>query len=120
MMKIHRIAAIGATAALVAVTAACGGTGDSSGNGAMTAAPAAPPTAASDSGASGTGATPDGVTTPADTFGPACGQLPQGNAPGSLDAMGAQPVATAASTNPLLTTLVQAVKAAKLVEILNS
>ncbi len=35
-----------------------------------------------------------GVTTPADVFGPACGQLPQGNAPGGLTAMGPQPVAS--------------------------
>ncbi|GAA5148439.1 fasciclin domain-containing protein [Pseudonocardia eucalypti] len=61
----------------------------------------------------------DGVTTASDTFGPACGQLPQGNAPGSLNAMGPQPVASAASTNPLLKTLVGAVKAAGLVETLN-
>jgi uncharacterized surface protein with fasciclin (FAS1) repeats len=50
-----------------------------------------------------------GVTTNADVFGPACNQLPQGDAPGSLDSMGPQPVASAASTNPLLTTLVTAV-----------
>ena len=52
-----------------------------------------------------------GVTTAQDTFGPACGSLPQGNQPGSLNSMGPQPVATAASSNPLLTTLVQAVNA---------
>lgn len=44
-------------------------------------------------------------------FGPACSQLPQGSEPGSLDSMVADPVATAASTNPLLTTLVTAVGA---------
>ncbi|ROS40497.1 putative surface protein with fasciclin (FAS1) repeats [Amycolatopsis thermoflava] len=62
----------------------------------------------------------NGVTTSADVFGPACGQLPQGSAPGSLDSMGPQPVATAASTNPLLTKLVAAVKATNLVDTLNS
>ncbi|MGI8815631.1 MAG: fasciclin domain-containing protein [Pseudonocardia sp.] len=62
----------------------------------------------------------DGVTTAADVFGAACSKLPQGNAPGGLEAMGPQPVATAASTNPLLKTLVTAVKAAGLVETLNS
>lgn len=51
----------------------------------------------------------DGVTTNADVFGPACGMLPQGDEPGSLNSMGPQPVATAASTNPLLTSLVGAV-----------
>jgi uncharacterized surface protein with fasciclin (FAS1) repeats len=44
-------------------------------------------------------------------FGPACDQLPQGSEPGSLDSMVADPVATAAGTNPLLTTLVTAVGA---------
>nr|WP_208407477.1 fasciclin domain-containing protein [Amycolatopsis granulosa] len=62
----------------------------------------------------------NGVTTNADVFGPACGQLPQGNAPGSLDSMGPEPVASAASTNPLLTKLVAAVKATNLVDTLNS
>ena len=62
----------------------------------------------------------DGVTTNADVFGPACAQLPQGAAPGSLDSMGPQPVASAASTNPLLTKLVAAVKATNLVDTLNS
>jgi uncharacterized surface protein with fasciclin (FAS1) repeats len=63
----------------------------------------------------------DGVTTPADVFGPACSQLPQGSAPGGLNAMGPQPVATAASTNPLLTKLVAAVTAVPgLADTLNS
>lgn len=44
-------------------------------------------------------------------FGPACGDLPQGADDGSLESMVADPVATAASTNPLLTTLVAAVGA---------
>ncbi|GLY44483.1 hypothetical protein Amsp01_105060 [Amycolatopsis sp. NBRC 101858] len=60
------------------------------------------------------------MTTNADVFGPACSQLPQGSAPGSLDSMGPQPVASAASTNPLLTKLVAAVKATNLVDTLNS
>jgi uncharacterized surface protein with fasciclin (FAS1) repeats len=63
----------------------------------------------------------NGVTTNADVFGPACSQLPQGNAPGSLNNMGPQPVASAASTNPLLTTLVTAVgKVDGLADTLNS
>jgi len=61
-----------------------------------------------------------GVTTAADVFGPACGLLPKAGAPGSLDAMGPQSVATAASTNPLLTKLVAAVNAANLADALNS
>ncbi len=61
-----------------------------------------------------------GMTTNADVFGPACSKLPQGSEPGSLDSMGPQPVASAASTNPLLTKLVAAVKATNLVDTLNS
>jgi uncharacterized surface protein with fasciclin (FAS1) repeats len=78
------------------------------------------PAEASAAAAPAASAASSGVTSPADVFGAACTKLPQGNAPGSLDSMGPQPVATAASTNPLLTTLVTAVKAAGLVDTLNS
>ena len=105
MRKIQRLAYIGAMAATALTLAACGGT----------AAPASSPAAGAPAAApmsSAPGAAADtGVTTNADVFGPACSQLPQGDAPGSLNNMGPQPVATAASTNPLLTTLVTAVKA---------
>jgi uncharacterized surface protein with fasciclin (FAS1) repeats len=52
-------------------------------------------------------------------FGEACASLPA-SGPGSVDTMTQQPVATAASGNPLLGTLVTAVKKAKLVDTLNS
>ena len=51
--------------------------------------------------------------------GPLCAAVPTEGA-GSVDSMAAQPVATAASENPLLTTLVAAVGAAELVDTLNS
>jgi uncharacterized surface protein with fasciclin (FAS1) repeats len=106
--KIQRLAGVGVMAAATVALAACGGTATPStgggSNAVATAAAAAPMTSA-------VAASDNGVTTNADVFGPACSQLPQGNAPGSLNAMGPQPVATAASTNPLLTTLVTAVKA---------
>ena len=103
MRNIQRLAGIGVMAAATLALAACGGT----------AAPASSPAAGAPAAApTSTAAAADtGVTTNADVFGPACGQLPQGDAPGSLNAMGPQPVATAASTNPLLSTLVTAVKA---------
>jgi uncharacterized surface protein with fasciclin (FAS1) repeats len=54
-------------------------------------------------------------------FGAACAMVPSDPSnPGSFDAMAKQPVATAASGNPLLSTLVSAVKAAGLVDTLNS
>jgi uncharacterized surface protein with fasciclin (FAS1) repeats len=113
-----RVAGIGfAAVAALSLTACSGSDTASSGSSSSAPAPApsssmaAPPT---DSAAS------NGVTTNADVFGPACSQLPQGSAPGSLDSMGPQPVASAASTNPLLTKLVAAVKATNLVDTLNS
>ncbi|MEV0067461.1 MULTISPECIES: fasciclin domain-containing protein [unclassified Amycolatopsis] len=115
-MKSLRIAAIGVTAVAALALAACGSSTGSGSSGGSAPAPSssAPMSSSNDSGAS------NGMTTNADVFGPACSQLPQGNSPGSLDSMGPQPVASAASTNPLLTKLVAAVKATNLVDTLNS
>ena len=55
----------------------------------------------------------------ADTFGAGCSAIPADGA-GSFNGMATEPVATAASANPLLTTLVSAVGKAKLVDTLNS
>jgi uncharacterized surface protein with fasciclin (FAS1) repeats len=52
-------------------------------------------------------------------FGPACAGVPS-DGPGSFEGMAQAPVATAASANPELSTLVQAVTAAGLVDTLNS
>ena len=110
-MRINRVAALGALAAMTVTLAACGGGAE----GTTSGAPAAPMTPAPAAAAA------DGVTTNEDVFGPACSQLPQGEAPGSLNNMGPQPVASAASTNPLLTTLVTAVgKVDGLADTLNS
>ncbi|MFG2497161.1 fasciclin domain-containing protein [Streptomyces sp. NPDC048441] len=54
-----------------------------------------------------------------ETFGPACSSVPKEGA-GSLDGMAEDPVATAASNNPELSTLVTAVKKAGLVDTLNN
>ncbi|MFI6874330.1 fasciclin domain-containing protein [Streptomyces sp. NPDC050400] len=51
-------------------------------------------------------------------FGPACSSVPKDGA-GSFDGMAKDPVATAASNNPALSTLVTAVKKAGLVDTLN-
>ena len=113
-----RVAGIGfAAVAALSLTACSGSDTASSGSSGSSMAPSssmAAPSSSADSAAS------NGVTTNADVFGPACSQLPQGSAPGSLDSMGPQPVASAASTNPLLTKLVAAVKATNLVDTLNS
>jgi uncharacterized surface protein with fasciclin (FAS1) repeats len=114
-VKSLRIAGLGVTAVAALALSACG-SGTDSGSSASSNAPA---TSAPMSSPMADGAD-DGVTTNADVFGPACSQLPQGSAAGSLDSMGPQPVASAASTNPLLTKLVAAVKATNLVDTLNS
>lgn len=110
-MRINRVALAGALAALTVTLAACGGTEQPGGGAAAPAEPMSPTTSAAAAG----------VTTNQDVFGPACSQLPKGDEPGSLDSMGPQPVASAASTNPLLTTLVTAVgKVDGLADTLNS
>lgn len=53
------------------------------------------------------------------TFGAACSKVPASGA-GSFNGMATAPVASAASANPLLSTLVVAVKKAGLVDTLNS
>lgn len=72
---------------------------------------------------SGTSAAPPAAQQPAATqaaapFGSACSSVPTSGA-GSFTGMAQVPVATAASANPVLSTLVSAVKAAGLVNTLN-
>ncbi len=112
-----RVAGIGFAAVAALSLTACSGS-DTASSGSSGSAPAQSSSMAAPSSSAAAGG--DGMTTNADVFGPACGQLPQGSAPGSLDSMGPQPVASAASTNPLLTKLVAAVKATNLVDTLNS
>ncbi|MER6189790.1 fasciclin domain-containing protein [Streptomyces cyaneofuscatus] len=90
-------------------------------------------TACSDSGSdkasdssSAAGSTPEESKPAADDgatmdkpFGPACAGVPQDGA-GSFDGMAKDPVATAASNNPALSTLVAAVQKAGLVDTLNN
>ena len=93
------IAAIALSSALG--LAACGGSDSSS-------------STATDSGSSDS----TGTTTAADTFGAGCSAVPASGA-GSFDGMATAPVASAASANPLLSTLVTAVTKAGLVDTLN-
>ncbi|WP_448315353.1 fasciclin domain-containing protein [Streptomyces sp. CO7] len=64
----------------------------------------------------GGSATASGADQP---FGPACSSVPK-DGPGSFEGMAMDPVATAASNNPALSTLVTAVKKAGLVDTLNN
>jgi uncharacterized surface protein with fasciclin (FAS1) repeats len=59
------------------------------------------------------------ASTMAEPFGAACAAVPK-DGKGSFDGMSQDPVATAASNNPLLSTLVTAVKKAGLVDTLNN
>src|SRR5690349_8590705 len=109
-MRATKITAIAAALVFSASLAACGGD-DASGEStaaapAATTASAAPSMAGTDSMA---------------TFGAGCAAVPtEASDPGSFDAMAKVPVATAASGNPLLSTLVTAVKEAGLVDALNT
>ncbi|NVI87785.1 fasciclin domain-containing protein [Actinomadura sp. BRA 177] len=107
-MKRTRIAAgVLTAAALTAGLTACSGSDDNAAGGASPSSAAAP---------SSTAAAAPAADKP---FGPACSAVPA-SGKGSFSGMAADPVATAASNNPVLSTLVTAVKKAGLVDTLNS
>ncbi|WP_329285596.1 fasciclin domain-containing protein [Streptomyces sp. NBC_00691] len=110
--KIRRTAiAVTAAALLPFSLAACSGSGDDT-------KAAAPTTATQDSATTGATPTEDAMTDD-QPFGPACAGVPKEGA-GSFDGMAKDPVATAASNNPALSTLVAAVQKAGLVDTLNN
>jgi uncharacterized surface protein with fasciclin (FAS1) repeats len=110
-MRTAKLTAIAAAALFTVSMAACGDDSSDTGSAAAPApttamASAAPSMSASDTMAS---------------FGAGCAAVPTDAAnPGSFQAMAQVPVATAASGNPLLSTLVTAVKQAGLVDSLNT
>ena len=112
----RKIAAIAAALALPLAVAACGG-GDAASPGTSTA----PSSSASSSSAPASPSmTPSASESMSDMpFGAACSAVPK-TGKGSFDGMSADPVATAASNNPVLSTLVTAVKEAGLVDTLNN
>ncbi|MEU7283274.1 fasciclin domain-containing protein [Streptomyces sp. NPDC045431] len=102
------VAAVAVAAALpLALTACSDGSGDATDDRSATA-PATSP-----------GDTSDDATAMDKPFGPACASVPKEGA-GSFDGMAQDPVATAASNNPALSTLVAAVQKAGLVDTLNN
>lgn len=105
-MKYRLLATSGLAACLALTAAACSSSPSSSASSPATSAPASSAPASS------------GVTTASD-FGPGCASVPKTGA-GSFTGMSTAPVATAASANPVLSTLVTAVKKAGLVDTLNS
>ena len=112
-----KIAALTAVVAFPLSLAACGGTADS-GSAPASSAAAAP----SSSAASSPAMTPSASASASDAsapFGAGCSAVPT-SGKGSFDGMSQDPVATAASNNPALSTLVTAVKTAGLVDTLNN
>ncbi|WP_187369667.1 fasciclin domain-containing protein [Fodinicola acaciae] len=87
---------------------------------AMTACGSSSGTTGASSAAPSGGAASSAAAQPAgENFGPACGAVPK-DGPGSFQGMSTASVANAASANPVLSTLVTAVKKAGLVDTLNS
>ena len=95
--------------------AACG-SDDSSSSSSGSSSSASTPSESSSPSASASESTDAGAT---GTFGSACSAVPKSGA-GSFQGMSTAPVATAASANPVLKTLVAAVTAANLGDTLNS
>jgi uncharacterized surface protein with fasciclin (FAS1) repeats len=111
-MRATKITAVAAALLFSASLAACGGDDSGDDTAAAPAAPAATmPSAVPSMSAMDTMA----------NFGAGCAAVPTDSTnPGSFDAMSQLPVASAASGNPLLSTLVTAVKSAGLVDTLNN
>ncbi|OOC56000.1 MULTISPECIES: fasciclin domain-containing protein [Nocardiopsis] len=114
MIRKTTLTATAAAAALAFGLTACGGgAGDSAENTEET-----PTTGESESGANTDGGEAT-TETAGENFGSGCAEVPA-DGEGSFQGMADDPVATAASNNPVLSTLVTAVQEADLVDTLNS
>ncbi len=118
--RVARIAGLAAALALPLTFAACGST-EATPAGTSSQSAAAPSSSASSPMSSPSmSSSPSASASMADEpFGAACSAVPE-SGKGSFDGMSQDPVATAASNNPLLSTLVTAVKKAGLVDTLNN
>lgn len=99
--------------------AACGSSSDNTASAGAGNTPAATSSDAMTSTPSDTMTSSESMDAAAAVFGEGCAAVPKDGA-GSFNGMATEPVATAASANPLLSTLVTAVKTAGLVDTLNS
>ena len=114
-MRTMRFAVATAAALCTVSLSACGG------GTAPAAAPAPAASAAAPAAAPSMAPMSGSAMAAGDQFGAGCAAVPtDASNPGSFAAMAKVPVATAASGNPLLSTLVTAVKKADLVDSLNS
>ena len=107
-----------AASGLALTLSACGGAEEAASN-AGAAASSAAGGMTSESPSSSSSAPMTSAATDAEPFGAGCALVPADGA-GSFSGMTADPVATAASNNPVLSTLVQAVTAADLGDTLNT
>ncbi|ROR46966.1 fasciclin domain-containing protein [Kitasatospora cineracea] len=105
------LSALFAAGALALTLGACSSSGGSSSSSSSASAAA--------SGSAAMSSPTDSAAMADQPFGAACAAVPKDGA-GSFTGMAKDPVATAASNNPLLSTLVTAVKQAGLVDTLNS
>ena len=116
--RVAKFAGLAAALALPLTFAACGSSTTSAAPaGSSSSSAAAPSTMASPSMSSSPSMSASESMSD-QPFGAACSAVPK-SGKGSFDGMSKDPVATAASNNPLLSTLVSAVKAAGLVDTLN-
>jgi uncharacterized surface protein with fasciclin (FAS1) repeats len=119
--RIAKIATLAAAVSFPLTLAACGG-GATADPGTSTAPSASTSSMASPSMSESPSMTPSATASEsmsAKPFGAGCASVPK-SGKGSFNGMASDPVATAASNNPALSTLVTAVKAAGLVDTLNS
>ena len=114
-MKSTRVSLISLAVGLSIVGAACGSSTKTATTVAPAATTAAPAATTAKATATTAAAMADAMMKP---MGAACSAVPATGS-GSFDGMAKDPAATAASNNPLLSTLVAAVKAAGLVDTLN-
>ena len=113
--RIAKVAGLAAALTLPLTFAACGTSSEAAPAAGAPSSAAAPSMSASSSPMS----TPSMSAAADQPFGTACSAVPE-SGKGSFDGMSKDPVATAASNNPLLSTLVTAVKKAGLVDTLNN
>jgi uncharacterized surface protein with fasciclin (FAS1) repeats len=117
--RVAKMAGLAAALALPLTFAACGSSTSAAPAGSSSSSAAAPSTMSSPSMSESPSMSASSSASMTDQpFGAACSAVPK-SGKGSFDGMSSDPVATAASNNPLLSTLVSAVKAAGLVDTLN-
>jgi uncharacterized surface protein with fasciclin (FAS1) repeats len=119
--RFARIAALSAAIAFPLTLAACGGgaTADPGAAPSSAASSMASPSMSSSMSPSMSASASPSASMASEPFGAGCASVPK-SGKGSFDGMSQDPVATAASNNPALSTLVTAVKAAGLVDTLNN